>query len=221
MISSVCCTVKFTFNQLDKMIATETAKREAAHSMAESARALGYKEDSTIIQTAKEEWHEANDKIIQYNEMYNRLLVKKNAQMNEYPTATYVWYYLDNLGYNDYVKAGILGNFMTETGGQTLNIVWDISSNGYYGMAQWNKGHKYVWGKNLEGQCKYLADSMTYELNTYGFCYKKGFNFEKFKALTDERAAALAFATCYERCGSASYSVRQRNATIAYNYFTK
>ena len=35
----------------------------------------------------------------------------------------------------------------------------------------------------------------------------------------DYEQAALAFAKCYERCNSAYYKVRQKNAKIAYDYF--
>ena len=37
--------------------------------------------------------------------------------------------------------------------------------------------------------------------------------------MTSITDAALAFAKCYERCGSGSYTTRQNNAIIAYNYF--
>ena len=37
--------------------------------------------------------------------------------------------------------------------------------------------------------------------------------------MTDIEEIALAFAKCYERCGSGSYDVRQSNALIAFEYF--
>ena len=42
---------------------------------------------------------------------------------------------------------------------------------------------------------------------------------DSFLAMTNERDVALAFAKCYERCSSASYTVRQNNAEKAYDYF--
>jgi hypothetical protein len=56
---------------------------------------------------------------------------------------------------------------------------------------------------------------------TLALAYKKGFNFDAFLNLENEQEAALAFAQAYERCGSASHSIRQENAVKAYNYFTK
>ena len=40
-----------------------------------------------------------------------------------------------------------------------------------------------------------------------------------FLNMTSITDAALAFAKCYERCASGSYTVRQNNAITAYNYF--
>ena len=87
-------------------------------------------------------------------------------------------------------------------------------------MCKWSKGSKGVWGADLKGQCKFLADSIRYEFNTFGSKYQKGFKYNNFIALKNERAAALAFAKCYERCGSGSYGIRQSNATKALQYFT-
>ena len=56
-------------------------------------------------------------------------------------------------------------------------------------------------------------------MDTYGNKYEKDFNYEKFVNLNNEKKAALAFAKCYERCGSGSYYVRQTNATKALNFF--
>ena len=37
--------------------------------------------------------------------------------------------------------------------------------------------------------------------------------------MSNERDAAKAFAKCYERCGSSTYTIRMNNAEKAYNYF--
>ena len=137
----------------------------------------------------------------------------------EYPAATQIWRYMKAQGWNDYVCAGIMGNLMAEVGGQTLNIKYTLSSNGYYGMCQWNRVYSKVWGAGLEGQCDFLRDTIKYEFDTYGFKYQKGFNFNSFLNMNDAKQAALAFAKSYERCGSGSYGVRQNNAIKAYNYF--
>lgn len=138
----------------------------------------------------------------------------------EYPDAAAVWRILSAAGCSDYVCAGILGNMMAECGGQTLALQPYVSSSDYYGMCQWNQAYRdKVWGASLEDQCSFLLDTMKYEIDTFGFCYASGFNYDKFLNLTNEKDVALAFAKCYERCGSGSYSIRKDNATTAYNYF--
>ena len=137
----------------------------------------------------------------------------------EYPAATQIWRYMKAQGWNNYVCAGIMGNIMAEVGGQTLNIRYTLSSGSYYGMCQWSRAYSKVWGAGLETQCDFLRDTIKYEFDTYGSKYQKGFNFNSFLNMTDAQQAALAFAKSYERCGSGSYGVRQKNAVKAYNYF--
>lgn len=145
---------------------------------------------------------------------------EKIVTSDEYPDAAEVWSILSEAGCSDYVCAGILGNMMAECGGQTLALQPYVSSSNYYGMCQWNQAYRdKVWGASLEDQCNFLLNSMKYEIDTFGFCYASGFNYDKFLNLTNEKDVALAFAKCYERCGSGSYSIRQDNATTAYNYF--
>ena len=103
----------------------------------------------------------------------------------EYPAATQIWRYMKAQGWNDYVCAGIMGNLMTEVGGQTLDIRYTLSSSGYYGMCQWSRGYSQVWGAGLETQCDFLRDTIKYEFDTYGFKYQKGFNFNSFLNMTD------------------------------------
>ena len=144
----------------------------------------------------------------------------KNKHFKQYPYAAKIWYYLKSKGYNDYVCAGIMGNIMVEVGGGTLKLKPNAYGKGYYGICQWGKHYPKVWGKSLDYQCDFLEDTIRYEFKVFGKLYKKGFNYEKFTNLTDERAAALAFAKCYERCSSKGYAKRQNCAEIAYDYFT-
>ena len=150
----------------------------------------------------------------------NKIILKRE----EYPVATKVWEFLGAYGYNDYVKAGILGNMMAECGGQTLDLKFDAynnSGNGYYGVCQWSLKYTPQLNKtDLITQLQYLVSSMKPEFNNYGKNYAYGFDYNGFIGLNDEKEAALAFAKCYERCGSGSYTVRQRNAEFAYNYYT-
>ena len=215
----------YTMAQLQVLIEAERADQEAAHELAESARKLGWPEESEPITSAKNEWWNAQLAIEVYDVRYKELYAeseeaKWETKAAEYPAATQIWRYMKDLGWNDYVCAGIMGNLMAEVGGQTLNIQYQLQGNGYYGMCQWNKAYRSgVWGADFTGQCDFLRDTIKYEIDTFGYAYKKGFNLDSFLALSNERDAALAFAKCYERCGSETYTIRQNNAEKAYDYF--
>lgn len=211
--------------ELENLIKQQRLIQNNAHQRAEQARANGLSEDSRVIKNAQTEWWNAHFYITVYMNRHSELLAQQeqarwNAKKAEYPHATTIWLYMKNLGWNDYVCAGIMGNLMAEVGGQTLNIQYWLKGNGYYGMCQWNTAYRSkVWGADLIGQCDFLRDTIKYEIDTFGKAYKKGFNLNSFLALTNEKDAALAFAKCYERCASTHYNVRLKNATVAYNYF--
>ena len=245
-------TDKYTKEELVTMIDEAKATKDHAHTMAESARALGWENNDKLIKELQEMWHEADEDQVKYQGYLDEILAneaeaarkaeeerlaaeaaQKAAEEEarraeeakwaikaaEYPAATQIWRYMKAQGWNDYVCAGIMGNIMAEVGGQTLDIRYTLSSNGYYGMCQWGRGYSQVWGAGLETQCDFLRDTIKYEFDTYGFKYQKGFNFNSFLNMTDAQQAALAFAKSYERCASGSYGVRQKNAVKAYNYF--
>lgn len=225
---------KYTKEELTLMINEEKAIKENSHIMANSARALGWTNDDKLIKELQSMWYEADENQKKYQNCLEEILIneakalqkikeqekaKWAAKSAEYPVATQIWRYMKDQGWNDYVCAGIMGNIMAEVGGQTLNIRYTLSSNGYYGMCQWSRGYSEVWGAGLETQCNFLRDTIKYEFDTYGSKYQKGFNFNSFLNMTDAQQAALAFAKSYERCASKSYKVRQKNALKAYNYF--
>lgn len=109
---------------------------------------------------------------------------------------------------------------MTEAGGQTLDIQYDIIGGSHYGICQWSK--KYypdIYGASLEEQCKYLISTMENEINTFGDRYKKNFDYSQFCTLENSKQVAIAFAICYERPNGSVFEKRQNNAIIAYNYF--
>lgn len=166
--------------------------------------------------------------LMQYQADYEKQLEEEQKwaqRYAEFPTATIVWLYLtEEMGLNNYVAAGIMGNLMSETGGRTLDLTWNAysrPSKGYYGICQWSK--KYypsVYGASLEDQLAFLKKTIKKEFDTYGKkCHKKGFDYQAFTELTDEREAALAFARCYERSAKGGHARRARNATKAYAYF--
>lgn len=214
----------YTIEELKTLINKEIADQTAAHELAQSCRKLGWAENSEPIISAQAEWWNSYHAINFYNEKYQELYINSEAakwdkKKAEYPAATEIWLYMKNLGWNDYVCAGIMGNLMAEVGGQTLDIKYWLYGSGYYGMCQWSKSYGRVWGTDLAYQCDFLRDTIGYEFNTYGYAYNKGFNFDSFLKLSNERDAAKAFAKCYERCSSSTYSIRQNNAEKAYDYF--
>lgn len=216
---------QYTKEMLCELMATCDAMIGHATQMREGAIGLGYGPDNYVVQLAEREMEEAvREKAILQEELDKILAeeAKWARRMNEYPAATTVWLYLKELGYNDYVCAGILGNMMSEVGGNTLKLKVDLidHSGYYYGICQWSKGgYPRVWYTDLNTQLNFLRDTIEYELNTYGYMYQKGMKYSQFLNLTDSRQAALAFAKAYERCSSKSYAARQNNAEKAYNYF--
>ena len=186
---------------------------------------MGYPEDHPAVVLAATEIENNEADKTHYKKLIGEFRkARKWAQhAAEYPAATEIWLYMKNLGWSDAVCAGIMGNLMAEVGGQTLNINYGLysSSGSYYGMCQWsNRYYGSIHGMGLRAQCNFLRDTIKKELDTYGYMYKSGMNFSKFLSISSPSEAALCFAKAYERCGSGSYSVRQRNAQVAYDYFT-
>ena len=214
----------YSIGELNNLITEQKNIQTEAANAATVARQSGQSEDSAVIIEAQNQWANAQVRIDYYAIAHNNKTEEQRwaRKKSQYPVATEIWLYMKDLGWNDYVCAGILGNMMTEAGGQTLNIKPNIynPSKNFYGICQW--GRKYypaVIGKDLKTQCNFLRDTIKYEINTFGYKYQRGFNFNSFLAMSNEKNAALAFAKAYERCGSGSYSIRQKNATVAYNYF--
>ena len=119
-------------------------------------------------------------------------------------------------GYNKAAACGILANIRFES---TFN---PTVGEYYYGLCQWNRGaYPTVFDCDTESQVIFLMNSIKYEMDTYGNKYYRGFNYDLFLNLTDEQDVALAFAKCYERCGSGTYDKRQYNASVAYDYFVR
>ena len=140
--------------------------------------------------------------------------VKADGNYNQAQT---VWNYLRDLGLNKYVCAGIVGNIMAEVGGQTLDISrWPQYSQGkYYGICQWAGGRKdrllNDFGTTLDDQLRFLSVELFEVIPKDNSFYN----------MQDEKEAALYFAKKYERCNSKYYTVRQKNATKALEYFIK
>lgn len=217
----------YTLDELNNLIYIQKERQKSAHELAESARKLVWPEGSLTIRNAQSEWWNAQSIIEVYTNRYNELYTESgqqrwDAKKAEYPAATAVWLYMKNLGWNDYVCAGIMGNMMSECGGQTLALQPNIynPSGNYYGLCQWSrKYYPSVIGTSLETQMNFLASTIEPQMNTYGSRYKSGFNYNQFLQLNSTAAATEAFTKCYERAGMSSLGKRQSNAAIAYNYF--
>lgn len=190
----------------------------------------------TELNSIKKQNNELNNKLSEYEQIISEKdseiqRLEKNVEelkavVNKQPTfkadgnydqAQQVWNYLRDSGLNEYVSAGILGNIMAEVGGQTLDISrWpQCSNNGYYGICQWAGGRKERllndFGTTLEDQVRFLSVELFEVIPKDNSFYN----------MQDEKQAALYFAKYYERCNSKYYSVRQKNATKALEYFTK
>lgn len=153
-----------------------------------------------------------------YTDKANILLWKQRAA--EYPVATEVWLFMKDQGWSDAVCAGILGNMMTECGGHTLNLQWNIYdySGWFYGLCQWHKGYyPEVQGQSLEYQLQHLVNTMEQEFGMFGSSA-----LDRFLSMADPASAALDFAKKYERCAATdwNYTSRQNNAWVAYRYFS-
>ena len=140
----------------------------------------------------------------------------------EHYYAAKVWEYFRQHGFNNEVTCAIIGNMMIETSGGSLNLDPDIysPSGNYYGLCQWSQKYYPETGDlSFECQLDYLLKSMSWEFNTFGKNYERGFSYDDFIVMTNVEEAALAFAKSYERCGPASYEMRQEAAVKAYEYF--
>lgn len=227
LITHSCAQPNYSKNELEEIMLNCQIKKDNAHAMAEAARGLGYSNDHSIIITAKVEWTTAEEEYQYHKNLYEKLLQEEKMnewrkKEKEYPTACYIWKYFKDLNYNNYVIAGILGNMMAETGGQTLDIQYKIYSSNkkYYGICQWNvEYYKEVKNASLKEQCEFLCNNIEYEINTFGYKYQENFKFEDFLSLEDAEQAALAFAKSYERCEASSHAQRAQNALVAYEYF--
>jgi hypothetical protein len=196
-------------------------KEDVAQFEAEEARKAA--EEKAKKEAEKKKREEEKKKQEQAAANKNNQKDKDSNSTNKYGTATKVWKFMkEELGWNDYVCAGVMGNMMAECGGQTLALDYDLydSTGKYYGICQWSKKYnKEIQGGGLTEQLNYLKKTVKKEIDNFGHKYKKGFDYNDFMNLQDAEEAALAFAKAYERCNSKHYSVRLVNAEKAYKYF--
>ena len=176
---------------------------------------LGY-----ILNEKEAQIKQLETKLMEVQDTANKLALAQKGNFKadgNYDQAQIVWNSLKNLGLNDYVCAGIMGNIMREVGGDTLDISrWPVySQTVYYGVCQWAGSRKERllrdFGTTLNDQIRFLSVELFEVIPQDNSFYQ----------MTDEREAALYFAKKYERCSSKGYEKRQRNATKALEYFTQ
>lgn len=173
--------------------------------------------DTTFVVTTTEI---ISNQVLETTTTEKEITTEKVYYSGEYEAASIIWAYLKNLGYNNYVCAGIMGNIMSECGGHTLNIQWWLYGDNYYGICQWYCPYAPgIEGSDLDYQLYYLSSTIRSEINNFGYKYYNGFDYSSFLNLTNIEDTAIAFAACYERCASWTYSSRVNNAYKAYNYF--
>lgn len=167
---------------------------------------------------------------LQYELNYTNLKAEEDkwAQREaEYPEATFIWRYMrEEFQWSPEVCAGIIGNMMSECGGQTLKGLsnWNTDDDSGYGLIQWIGGRrkaieaKYGSHPSIEEQLIFMKDEMYGTNGVTNQLYVDGWLEAIMDSETPEQAAAR-FACYFERPASTYYGVRQRNARVAYDYF--
>lgn len=132
----------------------------------------------------------------------------------DYRYSGYVYECLAKNGYSDVCIAGILGNMMNETGGNTLTLnpyVYESEYGMHYGLCQWSLiYHKDIDGADIQDQVAYLIKSMDGTFKLFEESEKD------FKASETAEDAAEYFSKYYERGGNTKQ--RKKNAKEAYDW---
>ena len=183
--------------------------QDTAHEIAERLRADGHPEDHPVILACQEWWrteYEAEQRCPSY---------VTEEQKKAYPVAAADWQGFREAGLSEVCAAAIIGNWMAEAGGHTLDIDPYIYKDGYYGQAMWSLYYcPEVDGMSVLEQIQYTLDTLEYQVNMAGG------NIQVFYEMTDVRMAAWYFSKYYERPAQWS-SKRADNAEIALNFFTE
>lgn len=179
---------------------------DLAHEIAELMRERGYAEDHPVIVACQEWWQAENE-----GNGHAQVFVTEQ-QKREYPVAAAVWQRLREHGLSEPVAAGIVGNMMSECGGQTLDLDPYIYSGGFYGLCMFSLHYfPAVDGLGVAAQVDFLVDTLDNIKDGGG-------SVSEFLALTDARTAARYFSDYYERPASWSEK-RADNAEAALRYF--
>lgn len=142
----------------------------------------------------------------------------------ECPVATEIWLQMKSYGWTDAACAGIMGNIMRETGGDTLKYIRSNiynKSKSHYGLCQWAKRYypdiqpTDTWTPSTAEQVEFLRYTI---LNQKALYHNYGFTEEYLLTATDYREVAKKFCNGYERPAENS-TRRENNAEKAWKYF--
>lgn len=216
-----------TLDEANTALEDAIFRRDTTKSVYEGLLLLGYDTEHPAVVMAKTDFENAEADIEYYTEQQ---LIRQEEEhwrvcAEEYPVATQAWLYMKNeLGFNDVVCAGIMGNMMAECGGcWTSDLDWDVSSSSGYGMIQWLGGRKQqlfsIYGDtpSVENQLDFVKDEL-YGTNGVTKQVTDSQLDEIINAETPEDCA-YAFACYYERCSEGHRWVRRDYARRAYEYF--
>jgi hypothetical protein len=147
-----------------------------------------------------------------------------DERREKYPVATEVWLYMKNeFGWSDIVCAGIMGNLMRETGGDTFHLKPNSNSSWGFGLVQWTGQRKkdifkkYGDNPSIAEQLEFMKDEL-YGTNDVRQQVSELQRDKIFNANSAKRSAA-EFARWFERPASKNYTKRKNNAVKAYEYF--
>jgi len=136
-----------------------------------------------------------------------------DAKRQAYPVAARVWTLLREAGLSEACTAGIIGNMMSECGGQTLNLAPGTYSGGYYGLCMWSLYYFPEADRlGVDDQVALLLRTLESNISAGGG------SCAAFMASADARTAARYFSDYYERPAVWS-EVRADNAERALEYF--
>ena len=109
-----------TYQEAHELWNSAMLRNDAALLIYENLLVLGYAENHPAVEMAKRDIEITAEDMAYYEEKAAVLeeQYKWEVRAAEYPVATQAWLYMKNeLGFNDTVCAGIMGNMMAECGG--------------------------------------------------------------------------------------------------------
>ena len=216
-----------TYDEANASLEKAIARQELTNTVYQGLITLGYADDHPAVVMAKTDIENADADVAYYQEQFEIWEEKHKWEVraSEYPVATQVWLYMKNeLGYNDIVCAGIMGNMMAECGGcWTSDLDWDVSSSSGFGMIQWLGGRKSqlfsIYGNtpSVEDQLNFMHDELH---GTDGVTWQvTQSQLDKIMGAETPEECAYAFACYFERCGEGHRAPRRGYARRAYEYF--